>query len=935
MRGSKINFYKFVDPDGGKSSGSGVAAKGQEKLVKTIKLQTTAINGLGATVNSLGTVVKDIKKQQISLLEVEKKRAKAKFKPIFLKPQKLKKFSGFDSLFKGKIPGFFESLLNLIGSFAKLFLVLPALKWLADPDNQDTVVSILKTMHKVFKFIAGWAKFSINNTIEGLYDLLADESTLRERIGGLFQALKGLGAAWLGISLLTNPMAVVNTFKNVLIFFNRGLMTAAAKLAAHPLVAIAGGVALFTAGKYIPKVFPGSVDSNEREISEGLENSGDGMADSLTREQRIAELKKEKENLNFIDRLFSKGQEIDELIYYLETGQTKGYGFFGKAFGGYLDGYAKGGWISGPQSGYPVSLDGNKPDFIGHGTEYVARRSDGGAFVVPFDTMATRAMPGLTEARLAEAAQQGFLFGGGGLDKFTRAMIKEHEGLRLNKYQDSLGYTSIGYGHLVKPDEKIPNTISRAFAEQLFNKDYKHHKQAAQGIPGYKNLSLQQKAAMIDLTFNMGPEWHKEFPLMMAALQKKDYNTAAAELKNSLYYNQVGRRGVTTVSLMNNNGVGDYLKVLGIVPPAGSDQNKQNFGFAPIFNMLLGAQPAGASELDLFNQKVVENKGRVVASNLGNLTVIPASHKDTATGWGIKGVTDSMGRPVVLSQPAAAQFMQMISDSKGQVTGADVASSGRSIKHNAKVGGHENSVHLYGEGLDVSGSTYKWMLKNGIKYGWKYKYSQGPGSGHFDYVGVGSGKTPILSPFKTGKSFMFTKDTKHITEGLGRPSVGIVGANSNMLDIFKEANFSEKLTEMFGGDTSNTSLMDLFSGGFTQGGMSNNKGLFSGKPKFSKGQGSYEEQARVRRVTEQRNQARREINAKTTEIVQMALAAVESSNGSNREFIQVAEAGIRQLLGAQAGGGTFANVQGTTGTVLRTAVAVLNSFNNPLRGIFT
>ena len=160
----------------------------------------------------------------------------------------------------------------------------------------------------------------------------------------------------------------------------------------------------------------------------------------------------------------------------------------------------------------------------------------------------------------------------------------------------------------------------------------------------------------------------------MASLQKKDYNTAAAELKNSLYYNQVGRRGVTTVSLMKNQGVADYLRVLNIIPPAGSDQNKRNFGFAPIFNMLLGAQPAGASEIDGFNQKVQENKGRVVSSNLGNLTVIPASHRDTATGWGIKGVTDSMGRPVVLSQPAAAQFMQMISDSKGQVTGADVAS---------------------------------------------------------------------------------------------------------------------------------------------------------------------------------------------------------------------------------------------------------------------
>ena len=141
-----------------------------------------------------------------------------------------------------------------------------------------------------------------------------------------------------------------------------------------------------------------------------------------------------------------------------------------------------------------------------------------------------------------------------------------------------------------------------------------------------------------------------------------------------------------------------------------------------------------------------------------------------------------MGRPVVLSQPAAAHFMQMISDSKGQVNGADVASSGRSIKYNDKIGGHENSVHLYGEGLDVSGSTYKWMLKNGIKYGWKYKYSNGPNSGHFDYVGEGSGRTPILSPFKTGKSFLYS--TKSITDagGTSRPSV-TVGASSDLSEI--------------------------------------------------------------------------------------------------------------------------------------------------------
>ena len=58
---------------------------------------------------------------------------------------------------------------------------------------------------------------------------------------------------------------------------------------------------------------------------------------------------------------------------------------------------AKGGWISGPMSGYPVSLDGGRStSFIGHGTEYVSRKAGGQAFVTPYDTPATRKNPGLT-----------------------------------------------------------------------------------------------------------------------------------------------------------------------------------------------------------------------------------------------------------------------------------------------------------------------------------------------------------------------------------------------------------------------------------------------------------------------------------------------------------------------------------------------------------
>ena len=73
---------------------------------------------------------------------------------------------------------------------------------------------------------------------------------------------------------------------------------------------------------------------------------------------------------------------------------------------------AAGGWIHGPQSGYPVSLTGQGVDFIGHGTEYVAQKKAGGGFVVPFNTPATRNNPGLTNRRMGEAIRGGFDLGG-------------------------------------------------------------------------------------------------------------------------------------------------------------------------------------------------------------------------------------------------------------------------------------------------------------------------------------------------------------------------------------------------------------------------------------------------------------------------------------------------------------------------------------------
>ena len=53
----------------------------------------------------------------------------------------------------------------------------------------------------------------------------------------------------------------------------------------------------------------------------------------------------------------------------------------------------------------PYHWTGRSTAFIGHGREYVARKSDGEAFVVPLNTPGTKTQPHLTEKRMGEAQE--------------------------------------------------------------------------------------------------------------------------------------------------------------------------------------------------------------------------------------------------------------------------------------------------------------------------------------------------------------------------------------------------------------------------------------------------------------------------------------------------------------------------------------------------
>ena len=142
--------------------------------------------------------------------------------------------------------------------------------------------------------------------------------------------------------------------------------------------------------------------------------------------------------------------------------------------------------------------------------------------------------------------------------------IKAHEGFEADEdgmfipYEDSEGHLTIGYGHLVDEGEDYLDKMTPEQADELFVEDYIYHRNKASEMPGWDKATDTQKRGLINLAFNMGPNWYKTdkeagrkgFPKFNAAVKKGDWNAAADELVDSKWYRQVGERGKDVVDLI-------------------------------------------------------------------------------------------------------------------------------------------------------------------------------------------------------------------------------------------------------------------------------------------------------------------------------------------------------------------------------------------------
>ena len=115
--------------------------------------------------------------------------------------------------------------------------------------------------------------------------------------------------------------------------------------------------------------------------------------------------------------------------------------------------------------------------------------------------------------------------------------IKSEEGYSNKVYFDILGYGTIGYGHLVTPLDKFKEGVvyDNKELEKVFEYDFQIAYQDGMSLTKDIDIPDEAKEIVIHMCFQMGKPKVSKFKKMFEALGKKDYDSAANEMLDSLW----------------------------------------------------------------------------------------------------------------------------------------------------------------------------------------------------------------------------------------------------------------------------------------------------------------------------------------------------------------------------------------------------------------
>ena len=131
--------------------------------------------------------------------------------------------------------------------------------------------------------------------------------------------------------------------------------------------------------------------------------------------------------------------------------------------------------------------------------------------------------------------------------------IKFEEGVKLNDngehilYNDSLGYKTLGIGHLVKATDpenemEVGTVVSQERVDECFEADLYVAINDMEKFTEDMNVDDNIKECVTHMVFQLGLPRLNKFKNFKQALLDGDIKTAQAEMKDSLWYRQTTNR---------------------------------------------------------------------------------------------------------------------------------------------------------------------------------------------------------------------------------------------------------------------------------------------------------------------------------------------------------------------------------------------------------
>ena len=136
-----------------------------------------------------------------------------------------------------------------------------------------------------------------------------------------------------------------------------------------------------------------------------------------------------------------------------------------------------------------------------------------------------------------------------------KARIKKHEGFRDVMYKDSLGFATIGYGHLILPTDNYVDgkQYSKEVLDAVFDKDFQNALDNANKLMSGYDLVDQAKEVICEMVFQLGIGGVSKFKNMWKALEKEDYFSASQEMLDSRWARQTPKRAEDLSNIMKES----------------------------------------------------------------------------------------------------------------------------------------------------------------------------------------------------------------------------------------------------------------------------------------------------------------------------------------------------------------------------------------------